>query len=440
MSKSSLRITTNTVIIGAGPSGIFASLELAKNNIATILIDKRDDIGGTAFQYDVNLDYYKGLPKNNHLENIFKNRTIIEKLIQDIYKTLKVFGLPIEKQQKEKAQSLRNRNVEYIDSGILPLNHIVLSEVLNNIKKTMENNNKLKLFMTSKVKTISKGNLKRWHITLARQKRSVEIEADNVIIATGKLSVRWLMGILKSIEIPYETNPQIDVGVRIEGLSKYFSPITNRCLNPKIIIKDKSTKTRTFCWCAGGKVIDYDFYGVRILDGQHLHCNPSQNTNFGIVTTIPTPPNTFNTDFGLNFAQSVNKLGKGKIIVQRIDDFKKNQKTTLKKFNSNLVKPSLKSFELSNIKKGIPVLIAKGVQQMIETINKMYDNVITDDCLVYAPVVERVFPFVTLNENMETNQKGIYMIGDCSGKVTGVISGAAMGIVVANSVKKDEKI
>jgi hypothetical protein len=226
------------------------------------------------------------------------------------------------------------------------------------------------------------------------------------------------------------------VGVRIEGLSKYLNSITNKCLNPKIIIRDKNIKTRTFCWCAGGKVIDCDFYGVRILDGQHLHRNPSQNTNFGIVTTMPTPPNTSNTDFGLNFAQSINKLGKGKIIVQRIDDFKKNQKTTLRNFNSSLVKPSLKSFELSNIRKGIPVLIAKGIQQMIETINKMYDNVITDDCLIYAPVVERVFPLVTLNENMETNQKGIYMIGDCSGKVTGVISGAAMGIVAANSIKK----
>lgn len=433
---------SNTVIIGGGPSGIFAALELSKNNINTILMERESKLGGMAFQFDVNLDYSKGLPLRSPLgKQIFGNRTIANKLIAYVHGILKNLGLPIsESLQNTKYKNpicLQNiKNIQYIDPGIIPVHKKNIDYILNNLEKELRINKNLKILLNCNAEIVHRGKYKRWQVIGKNQNNLIRIEADNVIIATGRRSVKWVIKILENLRIPYLNNPEVDIGIRIEGLSKYFKCLTEKSLNPKIIIKYKNTLTRTFCWCVGGKVISYEFCGAKILDGQHSYLNPTLNTNFGIVTTISLPTGSSNTVFGINFAKFLNSVGAGEVIIQLLRDFIKNKQTISREINSNIVQPTLNNVKIANIRAFLPPLMADRIIQTINVIDKICNNNITKNCLVYAPVVERVFPFVPLNYQMETPKQGLFLIGDCSGKTTGIISGAAMGIAAVRYITK----
>lgn len=432
--------SSDVVIIGGGPGGIFAALELSKNNINTILIEKQSRLGGTALRFDVNLDYFRGLPLKSPLgKQVFGSRQIANTLIHYVYKILQDAGLSIlrnleDVENKLPSYLLQSKNIEYVDSGIIPVNKYIVDCILNTFKENLTTNRNLKLFFNTEIENIYKGKHKGWRVLGKNQNNLIKIETDNVIIATGKASIKWVAEILESLKILCLNNSQVDIGVRIEGLSKYFTPLTKNCLNPKIIIKHKNILIRTFCWCIGGKVIEYEFCDAKILDGQHSYSNPTLNTNFGIVSTILLPPHTSNTNFGINFAKLINTLGGGKITLQLLRDFMKNRQTTLNELKANIVKPTLNNFNLTNIRPFFPTSVANGIVQIINIINKICDNLVTKNCLVYAPVIERIFPIIPLNHGMETSRKGIFLIGDCSGRATGIITAAAMGIAAARYI------
>lgn len=433
------KLSAETVIIGGGVAGIFSALELGKNNIDTILIEKGGDVGGIALRSEANLDYCEGLsPKNNRLIKLFGNKDVANKHIKRVYKYLEEFGLPtpVEKNALRKRGNSLSGKINYIDRGIIPVDKNVIHYILNNIKNKLSGYKHLKILLSSEVINIETGRLKRWQIRVRTESTEIEIETSNLIIATGKLSAAWLKENLDSLKISYQDNSYIDIGVRVEGLSEYFDKITKKCLNPKIIINDGIVQARTFCWCVGGRVIEYDFCRARILDGQHLHSRPSKNTNFGIVVTIKLPPKVSNTDFGVNFAKFINSISSAKISLQLMRDFIQNKQTELGKIKSNKVKPSLIHFGIANLRSFLPPIVTEGVIKMIDEFNKTYENAIPPDCLIYAPVVERVFPRTFLSQSMETSQKGIFLIGDCSGNATGIITGATTGLVAADFISK----
>ena len=146
------------------------------------------------------------------------------------------------------------------------------------------------------------------------------------------------------------------------------------------------------------------------------------------------PTGVSNANFSLAFAKLINTLGKENITLQRLEDFKKGITTTEQSLKNNSVKPSLKSFSLSNIKTYLPQVVTDGILSLIDKINEMYGNVISGDCLIYAPIVERIFPSIEITINMETNKEGIFLVGDCSGKSIGVVPATTMGIKAARLI------
>lgn len=84
----------NPVIIGYGPSGLFAMLELAKNNVKSLLVEKDKIVGGMAFNTDLNLQDYEGLPgKNNLGKRLFNSNKVANELIAEVFNTFRHYGL-----------------------------------------------------------------------------------------------------------------------------------------------------------------------------------------------------------------------------------------------------------------------------------------------------------------------------------------------------------
>ncbi|KOG91773.1 hypothetical protein ADK38_01330, partial [Streptomyces varsoviensis] len=73
------------------------------------------------------------------------------------------------------------------------------------------------------------------------------------------------------------------------------------------------------------------------------------------------------------------------------------------------------------------------VAQMIERLNDFSPGMIGGHALIAAPVVERVYPAITLSHEMESSVPGLFFAGDSSSKIIGVTYGAVTGRIAARA-------
>ena len=128
----------NTVVIGSGPGGLFAMLELAKNNVKSLLVEKDKTVGGMAFNTDLNLQDYEGLPEKSNLgKSLFNSNDVANKLIVEVFNTLRQYGL-----SDEVIKSRDNLNdfsdkisgeYQHVEHKTLPIKFTLLQKILGNM-------------------------------------------------------------------------------------------------------------------------------------------------------------------------------------------------------------------------------------------------------------------------------------------------------------------
>jgi uncharacterized FAD-dependent dehydrogenase len=443
----------DVIIIGAGPSGIFAALKLVEENtsLKIALMDKGGDyysrekekskeltgFGGAAMRYDANLDYSDRIPNTSNLgKRIFGSTSSAIAYISEVYIKLELFGL--KKSNKIKALKVKHgvilKDLNIIDRGIVPIGERSSSKILKNIYDYLISKGVFFFQYTEVINIKKNNNIFKLDVRDLKHNHNISFQSSFIIWSTGKLAVKSSINIFEKLGITYSNCHAIDVGVRIETTKHSTEKIIKECANPKIILNEKKETTRTFCWCPGGKVISYDFAGYKILDGQHCHDNPTNQTNFGIVTTIKFPKNINGINAGIEMVKKSNLITNNKVGLQLLRDFIAGTPSSLKSLNKNLVKPTIEFFSLVDLNKIISTKLKKRILKLINKINKYYPKSISEDAIVYAPVLERIFAQPKLDFNMESSVKRFYVIGDISGKAIGIITGAAMGIKAATHI------
>lgn len=445
--------TFDVAIIGAGPSGIFTALTLIDAGLNVVLIDKSGNyysrlkqeekdltgFGGAAMRYDANLDYMYGLPEKSNLgERVFGSKELASKYIESVYSRLETFGLERDSKLKEIKRNADDANgLEIVDRGILPIGEKVSNAVLRNIYDHLISRNITFLEFTEVI-GIEKNRSFEIKTKTAGSETS-KIMARNVVLATGKLSIIPSRHIFDMLGVNYALCDAIDLGVRVETIKKQADPITLSCVNPKIIFEKDGETTRTFCWCPGGRVIDYRFEGMSIIDGQHCHDKPTNQTNFGIVATIELPKGVDGTNLGINYIKTFNEYTKYKPGLQKLKDFINGKASSKEDIKANKIKPTLKDYSLVDLNKLLLFNLKERILILIDEINRSYPKAINDNSLLYGPVLERLFPKVDIDFNMESSIKGFFVVGDISGKAIGVITGAAMGTKAASRIIERSK-
>ena len=86
---------------------------------------------------------------------------------------------------------------------------------------------------------------------------------------------------------------------------------------------------------------------------------------------------------------------------------------------------------------GIPVIKhvqQHGIIEMIYALDKIAPGTASDDTLLYGVEVKFYNMEVTLDQNLETKHKGLFVIGDCSGITHSLSHASASGIHVARYI------
>jgi uncharacterized FAD-dependent dehydrogenase len=264
----------DVIIIGAGPAGIFASLELLKSNkkLKILIIEKGKDIDQRVCPLKVKNISCTSCPECNLLSGWggagafsdgklslspevggFLSRYIDQDAVQslinyvdDIYVQYgapgKVFGEGKEEIQKLEKLASKN-NLMLIPSKIRHIGTDRCKVLLKKIKEGI--NNRIDTLFQTEVETVILENGKFKGIRL---KDGREIFSGTLILAPGREGSRWLEEEAKRLGLTLLKNP-VDVGVRVEIPASVFEPLTSVTYEPKLLFYSKrfDDKVRTFC-------------------------------------------------------------------------------------------------------------------------------------------------------------------------------------------------
>ena len=247
---------------------------------------------------------------------------------------------------------------------------------------------------------------------------------------------KWIENVCQKLEIPTKSN-RVDIGVRVELPAVIFSHLTDELYESKIVYRTEKFEdlVRTFCMNPNGIVVNENTNGIVTVNGHSYEGAEKQteNTNFALLVAKHfSEPFKDSNGYGESIARLSNMLGGG-VIVQRFGDLMRGRRSTEKRIEEGLVKPTLAATpgDLSLV---LPKRILDGIIEMIYALDKIAPGTANDDTLLYGVEVKFYNMEVEIDNNLETRYKGLYIIGDGSGVTHSLSHASASGVYVARKI------
>lgn len=262
------------------------------------------------------------------------------------------------------------------------------------------------------------------------------VEADKCIVSVGRSGSKWMENACREMNIETLSN-RVDIGVRVELPAVVFSHLTDKLYESKIVYRTEKFEdnVRTFCMNPYGFVCNENTNGIVTVNG-HSYDDPakySENTNFALLVSKHfSEPFKDSNGYGESIARLSNMLGGG-VIVQRFGDLVRGRRTNAKRLEKGTVRPTLDATpgDLSLV---LPKRILDGIMEMIYALDKIAPGTANDDTLLYGVEVKFYNMQVNLDTNLETQYKGLYIIGDGSGVTHSLSHASASGVYVARQI------
>jgi len=256
------------------------------------------------------------------------------------------------------------------------------------------------------------------------------------IVSVGRSGSKWVEHICKELDIETKSN-RVDIGVRVEIPSVVFSHLTDELYESKIVYRTANYEdaVRTFCMNPHGIVVTENTNGIVTVNG-HSYEDPSlltDNTNFALLVSKHfSEPFKDSNGYAESIARLSNMLGGG-VIVQRFGDLVRGRRSNAKRIEESLVTPTL-SATPGDLSLVLPKRILDGIIEMIYQLDKIAPGCANDDTLLYGVEVKFYNMEISVDENLESSYKGLYMIGDGSGITHSLSHASASGIFVARKI------
>lgn len=256
------------------------------------------------------------------------------------------------------------------------------------------------------------------------------------IISVGRSGSKWMESVCRQLSIPTLSN-RVDLGVRVELPAVIFSHLTDELYESKIVYRTEKFEdnVRTFCMNPYGIVVNENTNGIITANGHSYEDvnMRTENTNFALLVSKHfSEPFRDSNGYGESIARLSNMLGGG-VIVQRFGDLMRGRRSTVRRIEEGLVRPTLKATpgDLSLV---LPKRILDGIIEMIQALDKIAPGTANDDTLLYGVEVKFYNMEVEIDENLESPYKGLYIIGDGSGVTHSLSHASASGVYVARHI------
>ncbi len=457
------------IIVGAGPSGIFAAYELLKqkDQLKILMIEKGRSIderfcpkrrsdrcaccspcnittgfsGAGAFS-DGKLSLNEHGEIGGNLGEYLKQDEFVKILnyTDQIYLDLgaddKIYGQENTAEILEIKRKAIRCNLKLIESGVRHLGTEKAFAIYQKLQKKLEQQGVEFLFNTEvtdliiandKIKGIVAGQL---------------YEAKRVVIAVGREGCSWFDEICNKYQINRKSGI-IDIGVRIECDSNITKIIDEANYESKLINYTNTfdDKVRTFCWNPRGEVTEERYENNLALVNGHSYKDEklkTNNTNLALLVSKNfTEPFKSPVEYGKHIARLANMLSDGKVIVQTYGDFKRGRRTTPSRLKRNNTQPTLKDAVPGDLSLVFPYRLMLDIKETIESLDKLMAGFAGDGTLLYGVEVKFYSNRLILDDNFQTNIGNLYALGDGAGITRGLMQASMNGIAFARKMKKN---
>ena len=421
------------IIIGAGPAGLFAALQLIELGLKPIIIERGKDVRGRRRDLKaINLDHIvnedsnycfgeggAGTYSDGKLYTRSKKRGDVDRILQ----LLVGFGA---------STDILIEAHPHIGTNKLP-------QIIQHIREKIIECGGQVFFNTRVTDFIIKSN--EIHGIVCQNGNT--ISANKVILATGH-SARDIFELLDKNKIFIEAKP-FAIGVRAEHSQELIDKIQYSCdfrgnylpPAPYSIVKQVNGRgIYSFCMCPGGVIAPCATQQNEVVTNGWSPSKRDQSTaNSGIVVELSLedfkPFAKFGALAGIEFQKSIEQKAwqvagqTQKVPAQRMVDFTQN-KVSVSIPKTSYV-PGTTSVEMGEV---FPSFLSKILREGFTEFGKSIRGYLTNDSILHAPESRTSSP-VRIPRDIETLEhlqiKGLYPCGEGAGYAGGIISAAIDG-------------
>jgi uncharacterized FAD-dependent dehydrogenase len=240
-----------------------------------------------------------------------------------------------------------------------------------------------------------------------------EITSENLIFGSGRSAYEFNRNIFDSLGVEYE-NPQQDIGFRIEAPSNSFAKWFFYQADPKFKFEIKGIgSSRTFCGCNGGMVVPVKFGQGFFADGAFGLKNTNM-TNIALMTRVRQPLDIVKLS---KWCSQLNEFHGGSL-----------QLCNLHSLSSKEIVKDLRSCIHFCPTEGHRFLIEDLINRLFcETNSVLLPNTEPAEVSILGPAIDRYWPLPKLQQNLETNIPGLFVLGDAAGVSRGIVQALVSG-------------
>ncbi|MDZ4132734.1 MAG: NAD(P)/FAD-dependent oxidoreductase [Dethiobacteria bacterium] len=450
----------DVIIVGAGPAGIFAALELtAKSKASVLIIDKGSALekrncrtqgeyghclrcepcaitcgwGGAGAFSDGKLTLTSSF---GGVLDEYIDQEAVDTLIDEVDQVYlsygashKVYGTDFEA-VKDMERNAAAAGLNLIPAKIRHLGTENCYRVLEKMHKVLLD--RIDILMHKTVEELICDGKKISGVRLA----AGEIyNADYVICGPGRIGAEWMHRESKRLGLKGVNNP-VDIGVRVEVPAVIMENLTRQIYESKLVYftKQFDDRIRTFCMNPYGVVVTENNEGLVTVNGHSFAESRTNNTNFALLVSKSfTEPFNEPIRYGRYIASLANMLGDG-VIVQRLGDLLMGRRSTPERIKRGLVRPTLKEATPGDLSLVLPYRYLLAIIEMLEALDKLAPGVNSRHTLLYGVEVKFYSYRLCLNNKLETAITNLFAVGDGAGVTRGLIQASATGIIAAREI------
>ncbi|VVB69931.1 Ferredoxin--NADP reductase [uncultured archaeon] len=452
----------DAIIVGAGPAGLFAALELAKSRFDVLVIDQGKDIpericsmkqrghclhcqpchimcgvGGAGTFSDGLLNLHPTI--GGDLERLAGGQAC--ELVEEVDAAFRRYGASGELQEPTALdEEMLRHKAAAAGARFIPIKQRHMGsdktpQIIASFKKDLENRG-VRFLLGATLGDLLVENCRVRGVVLTD---GTAMEARCTLLALGRVGASLVGQLIDKWGISARYGP-LDVGVRVEVPSVIMDPVTRINRDPKfhIVTHRYDDFVRTFCTNPGGFVVKEEYPDFIATNGHSLIEEKTENTNFAFLVRLAlTRPLENTTAYGMSIARLVTTLGGRKPVLQRLGDLHSGRRSTEQRIARNAVRNTLKDITPGDISMGLPHRIVMDLIEGLEILNRIIPGVNADSTLIYAPEIKFYAREIGVDEGLGTNLRGLYAAGDGAGLSRGIVTAAATGLLAGRGMVRD---